>query len=160
MVPQRRHPRLNASVYQYPGPQCSITITAKRRIIFGPERDAFTRSAIHTAQQLAEADSVPVHVILFMPDHIHLCMEASPKISIIDFVSKLKSHITRLGWQNGLSKSFLQTSFFDQFLRADEDITKVVKYILHNPVRAGIVAQWQDYPYWFSSKYTIEDLMA
>lgn len=161
MVPQRKHPRLDASVYRYPGPPCSITIAVvDRRTIFGLSHDAFTRSAVGAVQLLAKNDEVPVHVALFMPDHIHLCLEASIKISIIDFVSKLKSSITRLGWQQGLDKSFLQLSFYDHLLRTDEDITKVVKYILLNPVRAEIVIRWQDYPYWFSNKYRVENLMA
>lgn len=40
-----------------------------------------------------------------------------------------------------------QENYHEHVLRNDEDVEKVIKYILHNPVRAGIVRNYYDYPY-------------
>jgi REP element-mobilizing transposase RayT len=40
-----------------------------------------------------------------------------------------------------------QTDFFDHRLRHDESFAEKAAYILHNPVRAGLVARWEDWPH-------------
>jgi len=35
-----------------------------------------------------------------------------------------------------------------------------MNYILMNPVRAGLVQSWREYPYWGSTIYRREDLLA
>lgn len=38
--------------------------------------------------------------------------------------------------------------YHDRALRGEEDALGVARYILWNPVRAGLVADPHDYPYW------------
>jgi len=52
-------------------------------------------------------------------------------------------------WQNG---------YYDRVLRDDEATLTVVRYILENPVRAGLVARVSDYPYLGSDRYSLEEL--
>ncbi|GIV61894.1 MAG: hypothetical protein KatS3mg044_0760 [Rhodothermaceae bacterium] len=40
-----------------------------------------------------------------------------------------------------------QKGFYDHILRSDEDWKKQVRYIANNPVRAGIVEGWDQYPF-------------
>ena len=49
----------------------------------------------------------------------------------------VRQHRARL-WQDG---------YYDRVLRSDEDTLDVVRYILDNPVRAGLVALFDRYPY-------------
>ena len=44
-------------------------------------------------------------------------------------------------------------------LRSGEDSRDVVKYIINNPVRAGLVAHPSEYPYWGSGRYAREELL-
>jgi hypothetical protein len=43
--------------------------------------------------------------------------------------------------------AFWQKSFWDHFLRADEQVEAVVSYVLNNPVRAGLATHWREYPF-------------
>jgi len=40
-----------------------------------------------------------------------------------------------------------QRYFYDHVLRNEEDLKNVALYVLENPVRKGMVENWQDYPY-------------
>ena len=82
-----------------------------------------------------------------MPDHVHLLMSPSSTASIVDFVRDFKSRSTRLAWQYGYKGAIWQTSYHDRFLRKDDDVQVAVEYILNNPVRRGIVAEWRQYPF-------------
>ncbi len=39
-------------------------------------------------------------------------------------------------------------AYHDRALRRDEDILAVARYIIANPLRAGLVQRVGDYPYW------------
>lgn len=47
----------------------------------------------------------------------------------------------------GLRGRAWQVGFYDHFLRADEQVERVVLYVLENPVRAGLVESWGDYQF-------------
>ncbi|HLD20472.1 MAG TPA: transposase [Patescibacteria group bacterium] len=87
------------------------------------------------------------HVYLFMPDHVHLLVEGQSDESdlwkcIVDFKQSTGYWLSSTGreerWQH---------DFYDHLLRRDVDVEKQVRYILENPVRAGIVQDWKQYPY-------------
>jgi hypothetical protein len=44
-------------------------------------------------------------------------------------------------------KSFWQPGFFDHLLRHDESYAEKWDYVWRNPVRAGLVAKPEDWPY-------------
>lgn len=159
MFSQRKHPRLDQNLYQYPCHPCSLTIAVKgRQEVFGPLHDEFTKEAINILEQYGKTHGMPLHIALFMPDHVHICAEASPHRSLIDFMGEWKNLTTRLSWQYGHQDILWQTSFFDHFLRKEENISTVVRYILNNPLRAKLATHWWEYPYWYSNQYTIEQL--
>ena len=51
-----------------------------------------------------------------------------------------------------------QDGYYDRILRDDEQTIVVARYILENPVRAGLVEGFDEYPYSGSTKYTINEL--
>ena len=51
-----------------------------------------------------------------------------------------------------------QEGFYDRILRNDEETIVVARYILDNPVRAGLVARFDEYPFSGSSRYSIPEL--
>jgi len=52
-----------------------------------------------------------------------------------------------------------QKDFFDHVIKIDESLATNVKYTLDNPVRKGIVTQWQEYPFKGSIGYNLEDIL-
>src|SRR3989338_9826529 len=94
-----------------------------------------------------EKHGVFAHVYLFMPDHLHLLLEGDHVES--DVLAAVVLFKQKSGYW--LSKSGRtdrwQKDFHDHILRSDEDVLKQVRYILENPVRAGIVDSWEEDPY-------------
>ena len=149
--------RLTKEVYAVPFQPCSITISvlARQPIFVSAE---FTQACIKILKEYVEKHGIQCHVFCFMPDHIHLLTEATKAKSIIAIVQELKGLWTKMAWQHELQGVIFQKSFFDHFLRKDEDIVTVVKYILNNPVRAGLVGTWQEYPFLGSIVYDLNQL--
>jgi len=85
---------------------------------------------------------------LLMPDHIHLLVSFPPE--------KILAQVVGL-WKRALAKSHKiswQRNFFEHRLRSDENIQQKADYILQNPVRAGLVDDWQKWPYvWIPKAY-------
>jgi len=81
-----------------------------------------------------------------MPDHLHLLVIAK-QTNIIDLLDRWKSFTTNLLHGIGLRGPVWQRSFHDHALRREEAMRQVAEYIINNPVRRGLVAEWQDYPY-------------
>ena len=78
-----------------------------------------------------------------MPDHVHWildCMERAPE-AVKDF----KSLSTRLAWDLGVEGRLWQRSYFDRVLRDRESLAKTVRYVLANPIRAGLVGRLGEY---------------
>ena len=48
-------------------------------------------------------------------------------------------------------ESLWQDGYFDRVLRRDDDSTVVVRYMLENPVRAGLARQPEDHPFTYLS---------
>jgi len=90
----------------------------------------------HTVLSSAETLSFVV-----MPDHIHWLLQLHTNLS--EAVRKYK---TRVSWEIGTS--VWQRGFHDHALRQEEDLRRVARYIVANPLRAGLAKNIGDYPYW------------
>ena len=154
LYPSRKKIRLGPETYALPGSICSVTFcSAGRAIIFSDP--AFSRACVSLLESRAEAVGVSIHAYCFMPDHVHLLIGPSSTVSVADSVRDFKSRSTRLAWQYGCKGAIWQTSYYDHFLRKDEDLQVAVDYILNNPVRKGIVEEWRQYPYSGSLVYEL-----
>ena len=84
-----------------------------------------------------------------MPDHLHWLMqlkdgtELAPLMRTVKCVSswQVNKMLNRSGrlWQPG---------FHDHALRREEDIVSTARYVIANPLRAGLVKRIGDYPLW------------
>jgi len=83
-----------------------------------------------------------------MPDHLHLLVQPpGDGTTISRFVQGLKSVSARLYWKLEGTGKLWQRGFYDHILREDEDPTTVEEYILHNPLRKGLVESAEKYPF-------------
>ena len=145
LYPDRKKIRFNPETYALPGSICSITFcSAGHAVIFSDP--AFSRACVSLLVSRAGASGVSIHAYCFMPDHVHLLISPSSTVAIVDFVRDFKSRSTRLARQYGCKGAVWQTSYYDHFLRKDDDVRVAVDYILNNPVRKGIVDEWRQYP--------------
>jgi REP element-mobilizing transposase RayT len=80
-----------------------------------------------------------------MPDHFHalVCPTKDREAKIAQFSAGLKRFVrsqTQAAWK-------WQEGVFDRLLRRDEFAESKWFYIRENPVRAGLVERWEDWPY-------------
>ncbi len=83
-----------------------------------------------------------------MPDHIHWLVELHngdlPKLMQV-----VKSRSARLINQaRGFSAPVWQKGYFDRALRREDDLKTMARYIVANPLRAGLVDHIGDYALW------------
>jgi putative transposase len=94
----------------------------------------------------------------FMPDHLHvLAVGESEDSDLGRFISRMKQD-TGYWYSKTCRKRLWQEGFYDRILRNDEETIVVARYILDNPVRAGLVARFDEYPFSGSSRYSIPEL--
>lgn len=97
-----------------------------------------------------------------MPDHLHLLLQLPPHEiryidggargivpeGILDHVGHFKKYTTtQIWWEHGGEGSLWQRSSFDRVIRYNDSIEAAGNYVLRNPVRKGLVENWEDYPY-------------
>lgn len=116
------------------------TVTKGRRQIFN---DLFTaRMLINIMREDALRGSHHTLAYVLMPDHLHWLLQLQEG-SLSGLVGRVKSLAAkRFGrpiWQDG---------FHDHALRREEDLRGAARYIVANPLRAGLVQRLGDYPHW------------
>ena len=86
---------------------------------------------------------------VLMPDHVHWLLQLGNGISLPLLVNRIKSasarEVNRLSERTG---ALWDSGFHDHALRRDEEVKRVARYIIMNPVRAGPVKKAGDYPFW------------
>ncbi|WP_415764597.1 REP-associated tyrosine transposase [Pseudomonas sp. ZB1P45] len=83
-----------------------------------------------------------------MPDHFHWLIELQ-QCSLSELMQKTKSLSTRsVNMSCGRRGSLWQQGYYDRALRRDEDLVKLARYVVANPLRAGLVEKLGEYPLW------------
>jgi len=84
-----------------------------------------------------------------MPDHVHWLFRLVDQESVTEAVQSVKSvsshAINKLLKRRG---RIWQPGFHDRTIRTDEDLRQVSRYIVENPLRAGLVGSLSDYSFW------------
>jgi len=150
----RKKIRLGLEIYHAVDVPCSITIATKgkQKVFSNPD---IAHNFVALLKEVCQKNNIPLYAYCVMPDHVHLLASASDKEGIVEFVGEVKSLSTRMVWQHGYTGTIWQRSFYDHFLRKDEDCLIVANYIVHNPVRERIVENWEDYPFSGSLVYEL-----
>jgi putative transposase len=86
---------------------------------------------------------------VLMPDHAHWLLQLGEADNLGDVIGRLKSassrHTNRTLNRMG---SLWSKAFHDHALREEDDLQAVARYIVANPLRAGLVKRIGDYPFW------------
>lgn len=86
---------------------------------------------------------------VLMLDHAHWLLQLGEADNLGDVIGRLKSassrHTNRTLNRMG---SLWSKAFHDHALREEDDLQAVARYIVANPLRAGLVKRIGDYPFW------------
>jgi REP element-mobilizing transposase RayT len=142
--PGRPH-RLAGFDYGAAGPvfHCRVSTEAGS----APFSDPRAASLVVETLKYHHATSVRILAFCVMPDHVHVLLSIREGArSLSRWVGDVKRWVSRRGVPDHLVISW-QKGFFERVLRSNEDVLTAARYILANPVRAGIVAESQVYPW-------------
>ena len=123
------------------------TVCADRKPVFAARDNAqLARSILDDSAAWSDTD--PLAWVL-MPDHWHGLLLLGCKDSLGCVVQRIKAKLTQalIRSGQGIGKPVWQPGFHDHALRREEDLNEVIRYILLNPVRAGLVSIWSDWPF-------------
>jgi REP element-mobilizing transposase RayT len=155
-------PRLPVVFQSYDPPLCLVTFNTLLR------RPLLAGDAVHAAfREYAERGlefRVATGRYVLMPDHVHVFVRIGRDMTLRRRESGLKQRLgktlTQLGHKpttvppraagstpQSKLESFWQPGFFDHLLRHDESYAEKWDYVWRNPVRAGLVAKPEDWPY-------------
>lgn len=118
---------------------------------------ACARLLIAEMRRLHDAAEVDSLAWVIMPDHFHWLFQLGERASLSAIVKQLKARSARAigrrieevgANQPARTGSLWQRGFYDHAIRGDEDLRAVARYIVANPLRAGLVDHLGDYPWW------------
>ncbi|WP_395608171.1 REP-associated tyrosine transposase [Pseudomonas sp. B22129] len=85
---------------------------------------------------------------VIMPDHFHWLFELR-SATLPQVMKRVKSRSTlTINRACAAHGAFWQSGYHDQATRAEDDLIRIARYIIANPLRAGLVEHIGDYPLW------------
>lgn len=123
------------------------TVTQKRQPFFSDFYAGCTAARCFEDRAiLGDADML---AWVLMPDHAHWLIQLGENDTLAKVVNRLKSASARLVNRKLVRQGSLwKSAYHDHALRADEDLKNVARYLVANPLRAGLVKRIDDYPFW------------
>ncbi|WP_347901800.1 transposase [Pseudomonas purpurea] len=145
-------PRPNSHLLRHgrcsePGRAYLITaVVHQRRHIFSEW--SLGRLLVAELRRAHEEQRVNSIAWVIMPDHFHWLVQLEQH-TLAQLIQATKSRST-LTINRALNRkgAFWQTGYHDQAIRDDEDLLPFARYIVANPLRAGLVEKIGDYPLW------------
>ena len=96
--------------------------------------------AMHESSVVSVAETL---AFVVMPDHVHWLVQLKDGARLGEVVRRFKARVRVV-----LSAPVWQRGFHDHALRKEEDVAGTARYVVANPVRAGLVRRVGDYPHW------------
>ncbi len=107
------------------------------------------RAVVRSLRREQESGHTETLAFVVMPDHFHWMFSLKEQASLSTCVNSVKSlsarEINRFLGRHG---KVWQRGFYDRAIRRTDDLERVARYIVANPLRAGIVDAIGDYPFW------------
>jgi putative transposase len=152
-----RPQRLRGFDYRGPNRYFLTFCTFERRTVF---RDGEIVSVVLLQfRRTARTMKFEILAYCLMPDHVHLLVEGKTESA------DLRRLVKRLKQGSGQAYASLrrgplwQEGYYERVLRAEDDARVVARYIVANPVRAGLVRNPTEYPYLGSDTWSLDDLI-
>ncbi|WKZ12440.1 MAG: transposase [Gammaproteobacteria bacterium] len=122
------------------------TVTAARRRLFLDLHDA--RAVVLAMREVHEAELVESLAFVVMPDHVHWLIALGHR-PLGDVMRLFKARSAgRINSRHGWRHPVWQRGYYDHAVRREENVAAIGRYIVLNPVRAGLVNCIAAYPFW------------
>ncbi len=152
------YPRHLAGFSYIGGYRYSLTFCTEDRAewLVDPEAVELVATQILRA---ARDTSFAVTAYCVMPDHVHLVVEGlTDAADLKRFVHRAKQ-FSGYRYSQRWKRRLWQRYSYERVLRTEEHTSDVVRYVLENPVRAGLAKHPTEYPHLGSSVYSVPELL-
>lgn len=121
------------------------TVTVQREPVFSDLRCG--RQVVFALR--GELSRAATLAFVVMPDHLHWLMQLRDGLHLGTVVRNVKSvSAHRVNSFLGREGRLWQAGYHDHAVRAEEDLAELARYVVANPLRAGLVERIGDYPLW------------
>jgi len=122
------------------------TVTRNRHPLF--LNFQYARIVIRHLRMADQENSCHSLAWVVMPDHVHWLIELK-EITLSTLMRRFKARSSHNLRKAGTSTARVwQAGYHDRALRKEADVIKAARYIIANPLRAGLVNKVGDYPHW------------
>lgn len=140
----RRPPRL-PTIFPDLRPLFFVTFNTHRRLPL-LANEPFHRAWLDFTRSAPAHGAWPGRYVI-MPDHVHLFVALADDTDLAAWMQSLKSVLGKKLFRLGHAKPHWQEGFFDHLLRGGESYGAKWEYVRQNPVRRGLCARPEDWPY-------------
>ncbi|WP_091510446.1 REP-associated tyrosine transposase [Microbulbifer yueqingensis] len=145
------HRSLRKGRVSIPGQVYLITATTHRRhpifIDF-----SLARQACRCFQDPKLLEDTKMLAWVLMPDHAHWLIELGHAHALSELVKRLKSaSALQVNRERRCRQAVWDRAFHDRALRKEESIVGAARYVVANPLRAGLARTTGEYPFWDAS---------
>jgi len=123
------------------------TVTKERQPLFNKLINA--RTVINVMKDMYECKKVNSLAFVIMPDHVHWLLQLNHTYPLDQVMKQFKGRTSRLlNIENQNRGVIWQQGYHDRAIRKDEEIKSVARYLVANPLRAGIIDKIENYSHW------------
>ncbi len=128
----------------------ATTKTSMGRRLLQSDRNA--NLLIDVLRSLIAEHRFELHDFVIMPDHVHVLVEVSDDMTIEKAMQLVKGRFShRLSHELGYKGEVWQRGFTEVQVMNNQSLEAHRSYIAENPVKAGLVASADEYPFCFGS---------
>jgi REP element-mobilizing transposase RayT len=119
--------------------------TAKRRSLLASKS---VHEVFRAFGESASNHGAWIGAYVLMPDHLHLFVAVDDqRVTLSHWMKALKGTVSSKLHIIGIQPPYWQKGFFDHILRSSDSYSEKWSYVRENPVRAGLTANSNDWPY-------------
>jgi putative transposase len=145
------HPARNAASTNILNPSRVFFVTTKTSMnkqLLQSERNATL--LIDILRSLVAEHHFKLHDFVVMPDHVHLLIEVGNDMTIEKAMQLIKGRFShRLSHEFGYKGEVWQRGFTEVQVMNKQNLDAHHAYIAENPVKAGLAASTEEYPFCF-----------
>ncbi|GAB4494364.1 MAG: transposase [Saprospiraceae bacterium] len=116
-------------------------------------REREVAEIVEEAMHYRDEKQYDLHAFTIMPNHVHMMMTLLPDAPVLFKVMqhlKKNSAIKANRFLNRTGLEFWEEESYDHIVRDESEFYRILNYILRNPVKAGFVSEWRDWPFSFA----------
>ena len=110
-------------------------------------------------QQSAQQFDMEITAYCYMPDHLHVLLTATSEQADFCELVRLFKQASAFNYKKSTRRALWQPGYHERILRDDDVTEAVVRYILENPIRAGLTQGLGEYRFAGSEVYDLAGLI-